>query len=356
MLFEQVRRAADKISWSMAERVILIRGNGIAACCCARLLQGQGTCVVVAEAKRPTLPAILVSESTQRLLADIFRGREVFGGLHQIRKRIVAWGAGEPQVFPHSAVVASEQMLLDRLWARREDLEGQAPRHAHWTIFTARPAENAPEEMHFGSRRAFVGEVELHGEAERDACWIESVAGGWLFLLATGNAKGSLISAGGRGQQLLGKSRLVARQVRKVGDVQAEFPAYPRIAADLCGTGWLACGTAAMSFDPLCGEGAGNAAREAILACAAVEAIAAGEAADEVLAEYAMRLRLGFLRHLDNCREFYRRGDSDLFWSSELALIEQGLAWTKKQIGGTPHPRFRLVDFTLKRMRSDETL
>jgi hypothetical protein len=206
--------------------------------------------------------------------------------------------------------------------------------------------------MHFGSRMAFVTEVALTDEAERDACWVESVENGWLFLLSSGNDKGSLISVGGRTEHLLQKSRLVGSQVRELEDKFFEFPAYPRILSSLCGEGWLACGTAAVSFDPLCGEGAGNAVREAILASAAVQSILAGQAVEEILADYSLRLMLGFLRHLEHCRAFYRKACATAFWSSELALIERGIAWTKSQLSNAAHPRFRLVGFGLERIDS----
>jgi len=343
----------------MAERTILVRGSGIAAYCCLQLLQRQGTTVAAGETKLPKLPAILISPSTQKLLADIFQSKDMFEGLPSIQKRIVAWGAGaggscEPVVLPHSAIVASEQVLLERLKERTTGVTQAAPIDPAWTIFAGRPAVSLPDERHFGTRMAFVGEVELTDEAERDACWVESVDCGWLFLLATGNGRGSLISVGGSTEQLLEKSRLAARQVRKMDGAVAEFAAYPRITSSLCGDGWLACGTAAMSFDPLCGEGAGNAAREAILACAAVQAILAGESAEEVLAEYSLRLMLGFLRHLENCREFYVRDTSNAFWSSELGLIEEGIAWTKSQLNAGSRPRFRLVGFGLERIAAEE--
>jgi flavin-dependent dehydrogenase len=121
------------------------------------------------------------------------------------------------------------------------------------------------------------------------------------------------------------------------------------LAGEEAGNGWLACGSAAMSFDPLCGEGAGNAAREAILACAALKAIVAGESPEDVLAEYSMRLMLGFLRHLETCREFYRPEPSSEFWRAEFQSIESGIIWTKKQLEGQA-PRFRLTDFTLERI------
>jgi hypothetical protein len=345
----------------MQERAIFIRGGGIAARCCLQLLQRQGASVTIGDTESPKLPAILISPSTQSLLADVFDSKDMFEGLPGIRKRIVLWGPGaagagasEPVVLPHSGVVAPEQVLLARLKEREVEVAELLPGDPAWTIFAARVAVSLPAEMHFGSRKALVGQVELTDGAERDACWVESVENGWLFLLATGNGKGSLICVGGPTEELLEKSRLVGRQVRTMDRVVGEFAAYPRITSSLCGNGWLACGTAAMSFDPLCGEGAGNAAREAILACAAVQAILAGESAAEVLAEYSLRLLLGFLRHLENCREFYVRNAANAFWSSELRLIEEGIAWTKSQLNAGPRPRFRLVGFGLERIAAGE--
>jgi hypothetical protein len=307
------------------------------------------------EGGRPTPPALVISQSTQVLLTDIFQTKDVLQGLPTIRKRIVAWGSGEPAVLPHSAVVASEHILLERLRAQNAWIPDRALPDPLWTIIASRPMDNSPVEMHFGSRNASVCEVELIPEAEPDACWVESVENGWLFLVATGNGRASLISAGDETEHLLDESRLAARQVRKVNDrVIAEFPVYPRILSNLCGSGWLACGTAAMSFDPLCGEGAGNAAPEAILACAAVRAILAGESAAEVLTEYSLRLMLGFLRHLENCRDFYLRDSPSAFWSSELRQIERGIAWARDWLSAAPPPRFRLMGFALERNRPAE--
>jgi hypothetical protein len=342
----------------MAERTIVVKGSGIAALCCQQLLNGQCYTDTSAVVESPRLPAILVSQSTQKLLADVFQSTNLFDGLPQIRERVVAWGPGSPVNLPHSAVVASEKLLLDRLRARV--VEGKrherAPEPAPaWRIFSG-GATRLPElkQMHFGSRTAVVREVGLANSAQPDACWVESVENGWLFLLPTAEGQGSLISVGNETQRLLSKSRLISEQLQSIDEsVVAEFAAYPRILPRLHGegaaNGWLACGSAAMSFDPLCGEGAGNAAREAILACAAVKAILAGESREDVLSEYSMRLMLGFLRHLENCREFYRPETSSEFWRVEFQSIESGIAWARKQLEGQA-PRFRLVDFTLERI------
>jgi hypothetical protein len=337
------------------KRNVLVRGKGVAASCCLQLLQEQAATADGGEGQSSRLPAILISQATQSLLADIFQTADLFQGIHRIRRRVVAWGNGEPVTLPHSAVVASEKMLLDRLAARQPADLCESSTGVKWSIITAKPPRELAPEMHFGTRRAHVREVELKPDAETYTCWVEAVEGGWLFLLSTGAGRASLISVGGGREELLERSRLVGKQVRGVNEgVAAKFAAYPRILSQVCGEGWLACGSAAMAFDPLCGEGAGNAAREAILACAAVRAVLEGESTAGVLAEYSLRLRLGFLKHLENCREFYSGAAAGEFWSSELALIEQGIAWTKNQLSAGPSPRFKLVNFELERIASAE--
>jgi hypothetical protein len=348
----------------MAEGGIRVNGSGVAALCCQQLLHCKADAAGLGTLKSPRLPAILVSQSTQKLLGDIFGSAQLFAGLRPIRERVVAWGSGEPVVVAHSAVVVSEEVLRERLRARL-GTSLAATEHGeiapeYWAIFTGSGAwsegkelvsEPKLEQMHFGSRMAVVRNVELNGDERADACWVESVEDGWLFLLPTEQGKGSLISVGGKAVRLLANSRLVAGQVRSMnGAAVAEFGAYPRIMSRLCGDGWLACGSAAMAFDPLCGEGAGNAAREAILACAAVKAILGGESREDVLAEYEMRLLLGFLRHLENCREFYTRDAASGFWQGELRAIEEGIGWTKGRLEGGDGPRYRLVGFNLERI------
>jgi len=143
---------------------------------------------------------------------------------------------------------------------------------------------------------------------------------------------------------LLGESRLIAEQIKRCGRAGAELPAYPRIADPLCGPGWLSGGTTALAFDPLCGDGAGHAIREAILASAVIRAAAQGAHADELLAHYRARLVAGFRRHLEVCRQFYSAGGSGNWWRTELELIEQGIAWC----GAEPRFRFQLNGFELR--------
>ncbi len=329
------------------EAVVCIEGDGIAACCCARLLASAGAKVAVSKGVRRAIPAILLSQATQRLLSDIFHTENLFEGAHRIRKRIVAWGPGAPvKVLEHSALVLPEQVLLERMWQRTGNVAAAAT-SASWTVFSSAKTSSAAHRS-FGSRMATFSRVRLLPDAEPDACWIESVGKGWLFLVATGDQNGAILSVGAKDDELLSESRLVRKQIESRVAGETAFPAYPRIAAELCGESWLSCGTAAMNFDPLCGEGAGNAVREAILAAAAIKADAGGADSSSLLAEYSTRLTAGFVRHLHLCREFYSRGPAGPFWDSAVEPLGEGIAWLEQRLDIAPACRYRLRGFDLE--------
>jgi hypothetical protein len=303
-------------------RKTLIRGDGVAACWCARLLSASGLAVSVSRTARPKVPVVLVSNITQALLSDVFKDGELLRGLAPIRKRIVLWGTqGKPVVIPHLATVVPEGVLLERLWSTVPALRDRANETADWNVITAPPFPDTSV-RHFGSRIARTTVVDLKSGAEGEACWIESLAGGWLFLLGLGNQRGSLIAVGETTESLLAQSRLVVEQVSGLGASACEFPAYPRILEEVCGKGWLACGTGAMAFDPLCGDGTGTALREAILASAAIQGISRGLNPSDVRAHYSLRLRAGFLRHLEQCVTFYREARSGPPTSGQFHILQ----------------------------------
>src|ERR1700694_537768 len=88
---------------------VLIRGEGVAACCCTHLLTGAGLPPSIESTPRPKVPAIMLGEATQKLLADVFDRRDLSDGLPRVNKRVVAWGNNSsPVALVHSAVVISD--------------------------------------------------------------------------------------------------------------------------------------------------------------------------------------------------------------------------------------------------------
>ena len=325
---------------------VVVQGSGIGARCCSHLLGAAGVSVAMQPRARASVPAVMVGDATQALICDVFEKRDLFSNCPRIRQRIVAWGRESRTVaLPHEAVVISEEELCERLGlVRAREAAGQPD----WRIIAARPVPESATEHGFGTRIASVLRVRRKPGSAEDACWIESLDRGWLFLLPGAGDSGWLLAVGGTADELLGRSRVVAEQIDALGGAAREFPAYPRILDPLCGPGWLACGTAALAFDPLCGDGTGNAIREAILASAVIRAVAKGGDVERLLEHYSARLVAGFRKHLEHCQEFYRTGGAGEWWRSELSELTRGLEWCSRRLPDRPSFRYRLKGFELE--------
>jgi hypothetical protein len=320
----------------------VIRGDGVAAYCCAHLLGKAGFSVELQPVDRPRLPVILLGEQALALIRDVFDQPNLFGDQPRIRKRVVAWGPDPtPVEVEHSAVVVSEESLL-------QAIRPEAPSEGDggWTVFAARPLPSPAVEHCFGTRMASAIPVTMKESSDPAGCWIESLENGWLFLVS-----GWLLAVGAKAELLLGRSRVIATQIVEIGASSGEFPAFARIASPLGGPSWLACGTAAMAFDPICGDGTAHAIREAILASAVLRALAGGGSPDNLLSHYESRLTAGFHRHLTLCRQFYLSGGTGPLWSSELEAIDRGIQWCEPKLSDRPGFRYQLRGFELVAVR-----
>jgi len=312
---------------------VRIRGDGVAARCCAHLLDR----VSCERWSRPRIPVIMLSEAAQGLIRDIFQKEHLFRDRPRIRKRVVAWGPDAEAVeLDHSAVIVSEEDLLDVLGC-----EESAGGDAEWTIIASKPLPAETAEHRFGMRMAMPAEAKL--KVPGDTCWMESVEDGWLFLNS-----GWLIAVGGRPEELLRKSRLVAEQIASFEPGTAQFPSAPRMATPLGGEGWICCGSAAMTFDPICGDGTAHAVREAILASAVLRRVGRGEDAGPLLAHYEARLTAGLERHLGNCLQFYLSGGKGAWWREQAESAERGIAWCRGRVAAHGRFRYRLNGLELE--------
>jgi hypothetical protein len=318
----------------------------VAASCCAYLLNKAGFRIDHQPVDRPRLPVILLGGHALALIRDIFNQPALFSDLPRIRKRIVAWGPDAPPLaVEHSAVVVSEEALLNgiRPALATEHTAHEAAQDTDWTVFAARPLPAPTVDHCFGTRMASAVRVTLAEASDPGACWIESLEDGWLFLV-----NGWLLAVGSPPEVLLGRSRVVAREITQLARQAGEFPAYARIASPLGAAGWLACGTAAMALDPICGDGTAYAIREAILASAVIRALAQGVPSPDLLSHYEARLTAGFHRHLMLCRQFYLSGGTGTLWRAELDAIDRGIQWSVAKLSAHANFRYQLRGFELE--------
>jgi hypothetical protein len=339
-----------------------VEGQGVAALCVTRLLMDAGVRCTRAPSYRPT-GTVLLSRQTQSLLRDLFPStqqhlNDVFEGFTRIRRRIVLWGdAAQPIEVPHEGVAVAEGDLLQKLRARVEpdyapagedklvtDSLLQAPGNVQCHVRTSREPGSTVSVIETGGRTATACQARLRSNAAQDACWAESLDDGWLFLLSCGEGAASLLAVGAPVEDLLRHSRLVALQIQSTQESHASFPYQPRLSRRLSDGHLLRCGSAAMSFDPLCGEGVGNSVREAFLAAATLRAASAGLPWEDVVRHYEDRLQRGFLRHLDTCLQFYTTGGHGTFWREEVAALQLALQAVLELLAPEPRTQFRLID------------
>jgi hypothetical protein len=250
----------------------------------------------------------MLNESALALIRDVFSRPQLFRNAHRIRRREVAWRSGEPcGVFEHSAVVVSEEQMLAEL-PKPDTIDGDA--------FYTLTATGIPS-VRFGSRFA---EATLATPSDPAACRIEAFPDGWIFHIPNG---------------------MSSEWILTVGSHDGFFSA-PAIAETLTGPGWLALGSAAMAFDPICGDGTAHALREAVLASACIRAIHNGQPEATVRAHYESRLLLGFRRHLTLVHSFYHSGHGGPWWDAEVDATTRGIAWCDARIAAFGPPRYRL--------------
>lgn len=330
---------------------VLIQGDGIAAVCLARLLSDAGLDYNLEHQPRPKVASVLLSRQSELLLRSIFpetpeHGLDLFDGYARITTRIVRWGEASDEVaLPHHGIVVPEGDLLKRLWSRvpnpaRHSGLGLFP---PWICSTHSGAAIGPEYV-CGSRIARFAQVRLSPQAEASSCWIESVPAGWLFLLADGMGNGTLIAVGDQVDALLATSNTVARRLANVTTAGATASVAPLKRERFFRGHMLACGGAAMRFDPLCGEGAGHAAREAFLAAAVLIGMARGESEARLLEHYKTRLDHAFYRHLQLCFQFYSTGGTGEFWSAQASALRAGLIHLGQNLPQIASSRYRLID------------
>ncbi|MGZ6015704.1 MAG: hypothetical protein ACXWKM_08150 [Phenylobacterium sp.] len=323
---------------------VLVRGEGVAAACCAHLLRRSGLAVRIEGGARARVPAIVLSHTALALIRDVFGRPELLADRPPIDRRVVAWGpSAEPVAVPHAAIMTSEDDLLAAL---RTDDEPGFDGPPDFVIQAG--AADTLGQMRFGSRNAIAAKVRMKAAADLSACWIEALDEGWLFVAPNPEGASWLLAVGAPPEQLLAKSRLIAERVDLAEARSNAFDVCPRMATAPSGEDWLSCGVSAVAFDPICGDGVAQAARGAVLAAAVIVAIAEGAEAPPLLRHYDSMLAAAMRRHLKLCADYYGAMAPRPWWSAELGALVQGFHACTSKLAAAPEPLFALRGFRLE--------
>jgi 2-polyprenyl-6-methoxyphenol hydroxylase-like FAD-dependent oxidoreductase len=323
---------------------VMIAGGGPAACAAVLALRRRGVAVrLVDTADRPSPPLVL-NEAAVELLVDLSGGAAWLDQAHQLRRRVVRWGDEPARTVLEPAISLPGAMLRQRLMeiARRQlggtdriEYDADARQmNESWSLYAAPgAAPSATTVERFGRRVMLFTEVPLARGADPTTCWMEGCRGAWVFLAPLAARRAVLQAAlpqqpsGDPADALaavVATTRDVARLIEGCdGDVQVH-PTAPTLYRPLGGPRWLAIGHAAMSLDPVCGDGTAQALRSGLLAAAIVVASRHGRAPDDLIEHYHRRVMRTFAAHLDACARIYDRTIFVAGWEDEIAMARHG--------------------------------
>ncbi|MGV3511280.1 MAG: hypothetical protein ACO1OX_04675 [Novosphingobium sp.] len=322
----------------------------------AHLLDRAGFAFAREPGLRRPVPVIMLSDPALALLRDVFGNGALFAERPRIERRVVKWGGAEAVAMPHGAVVVSEDDLanvLDMFPQGNTLSDGLKIQQCNDfnAVFAvhAMPPFSQGETLRFGARLSATARIVLKAEAPAHTCWIEAVEAGWLFLIPDGFGQAWLLAVGGDPQALAQDAPLIGPLIDALEPTGGQFDTSPRMLAQLAGENWLACGTSAIAFDPICGDGTAQAAREGILAAAVIGARARGEDPALLATHYHSLLLASLRRHLQLSLPFYANGGAGRWWHEQYAAARAGYEQTTALLAKLPEPRFALHGFDLVR-------
>jgi hypothetical protein len=326
---------------------VRLSGRGIAAATAAHCLAARGIALTgdaQDDAAAHQAPVVMLGEQAQTLLNDVFAGHVPLAGVlaqaHRIDRRVVRWGGDEPQTFDHAGLVISGAVLGVALPLPVLSVSA-AP--AAFTLSTTPQPDSRL--LRFGAREASAVPVVLTAKADRGAALVEALECGWLFLIPTGGDHGWLLTVGADPVQALRDSRLAAPAVAATGAVSSCFETAPRMLEHPAAPDQLTLGSAALAFDPICGDGTASAVRGGILAAAIGAAMTGhdrGLDRDAVLAHYRSMMIAAMRRHLAVAWPFYARGGHSPWWQAQADALAEGHAWCTRQLAEAGEARFML--------------
>lgn len=311
----------------MRGRSARVKGLGPAGLTLARLLARNGWSVQIENGNMPRR-AVSIPLQTLTLLSELWDFEaNMLTDATRYRYRVVDWSGPEPAFVNDHSVLVSLSDLSSRMIEildRDSMIQFVNPGSSYeegWTILgTGRPE---PDVALIGGRRQATFYEVNNLTSDRETVRVVAEKGCWschwpnphssLMFVVTASADISPT-------QVIGPLIEEGAEIVQVGTAVS---CAPVLARDIVEPGFLRVGDAALTIDPLRGDGVGYAIRGAILAAATLNAAeSASFEIAPVLAYYRMRLERVFLEHVGNLCIHYRSVRYSQYWTSEIEMME----------------------------------
>lgn len=313
-----------------------VLGGGIAAATTAHLLAQSGV-LVRWEMDLPRRERIVTVPLSTVDLIEHLVGISVSDAVpsRRVTSRCVSWDDRDFSVMPLDTLVLDADALAvaiaQEVPADAAANGGVQGLSADWTV-TAGGRRQGPYRMSAGTRKAVAGWIPFVPGFDDSATLVASVPQGWLFACPHPLAGVSIVVVSPGTYDAIAPAEVLAKAADFVwpGVVETVIchtdcfvPAMPSFEPDCVERGRIAVGEAAITFDPLCGDGVGHAVRGALLASSVIIAIRDGGEPSQHLAHYRQRLAHAFLGHVRIAAAHYSTSWNSSIWSDDIAAMSE---------------------------------
>lgn len=316
-----------------------IAGGGVAAAVCALLATRAGHHVHAEPVIDLPERIVAVPRATVDLVEEL-TGIPIFTMLPScwLGKRCVAWEERHFSDIPYETLVFDAQALTRSIYSR---IETAAPARTgprndpgrSWKLEAGGRGAGA-RRIVAGARQAAAGWVAHIPALDESAMLVACVPQGWL-VACPHPAGGISVAAVHPAPAGLTPHDALMQAVDHLwpgfgAGVETRgnrwIPATPSFALDCVSPTHIAVGEAAITFDPILGDGVGHAVRTALLARSVMAAIAGGASTQDCLAHYRSRLAHAFALHVRNSAAHYGAAWNFAVWREEIALMRASAA------------------------------
>lgn len=306
--------------------VININGNGVAAIAAAAVLSKFDAPAWLADSKVESR-LVTLNRPTQELIIDLF-GAETLIGFLPCGGRLVEWDlAGEHAYIDDGSIITTLDVLLNRM---REQI----------SICEEKSSEGGRLKINAGGRNSnscLVAPPPLrtcywnHLEVSKPPSLLPYQLGqrikagkyGWTFCAerpdGTWFAQVTTLSNEFEVASNLLADAFESSSIGTIPKPDGWINTAPALGSVSLSSDELRTGDAAVTYDPLCGDGCGHAIRSGVMAAAIV--LRSREYFEEygkLLDWYRSRLRSSYVQHLDACANLYGRSPFAKHWENYI--------------------------------------
>ena len=328
----------------MSKKKILIDGSGIVGLTTAKLcLDNQDCEVAIIEDYSGFKPTILINDDCKFILSSIWKLNDKDWSFFESISFKQHFINSIPNSIPFVAIVLNpeqlSQRLFEQLFEQYSDRIKVYKRHEvianayfDWEFQCSfYDSEARKDKIKFGQRNIYAATVNTSTNLLKNTCSLLSTSGNtWAFIfpfspsiavvqiMSTHFSESVIENVEAQLKYFFGNSLKLSDNKESF----TKYAAYPWIRKVFHDGNGIYVGSAAVSYDPICGDGLGNSLRSSILATSIVSANENEQTQKDMLQYYTQRLTANFISHIKTCLNFYSQNQS---WKAEVDSMKSEL-------------------------------